>query len=83
MTQAAGSQVGIATRYGLDVRCSNPGGGEIFHNRAHRPRGPPNLMYNEHRLSFPDGKVAGCGVNHPPPSSALSACYRANFILSL
>ena len=52
------SSVGIATRYVLAVRGSNPGGGEIFRIRPDRPWGPPNLLYNGYRV-FPGGKAAG------------------------
>ena len=52
------SSVGIATRYGLDVPGSNPGGGEIFRNRPDRRWGQPSLLYNGYRV-FPGGKAAG------------------------
>jgi hypothetical protein len=62
------SSVGIVTRYGLD----SPGdripvgrGGEIFHTRPDRPWGPPSLLYNGYRVSFPGGKRSGCVVDHP------------------
>ena len=45
------------------IGTSNPGGNEIF-------RGPPSLLYNGYRVSFPGVKWPGRGVNHPPPSSA-------------
>jgi hypothetical protein len=69
--------VGIATRYGLD----GPGfetqwGGRDICMRPHRPRGPPNLMYNGYRVSFSGVKQPGSGVNHPltaPRSSMGSA----------
>jgi hypothetical protein len=52
------SSVGIATDYGMD-------GPEID-----RPIGPPNLLYNGHRV-FPGGKVRpGRAADHSPPSSA-------------
>jgi len=38
------SSVGKATRYGLDGRGSNSGGGEIFHTRPDRSWVPPNLL---------------------------------------
>ena len=65
------SSVGIATRYGLHV----PGiesrwGGEIFRNRADRPWGPPSLLYNGHRISFPGVKRPEWGVDHLPQTSA-------------
>ena len=46
-----------------------PAGGETFRTRPDRPWGPPSLLYNVNRV-FPGGKVAGRGVDHPPPSSA-------------
>ena len=52
------SSVGIATRNGLEVRESNPGGCEIFRARPDRPWGPPSLLYNGYRI-FPGGKAAG------------------------
>jgi hypothetical protein len=64
------SVVGIATRYGLDSPGSNPGGGEIFRTRPDRPWGPPSLLYNGYRVSFPGVKLPGRGVDHPPSSSA-------------
>jgi hypothetical protein len=48
----------------------NPGGAEIFRTRPDRPWGPPNLLYNGYRVSFPGVKRQGRGVDHPPPSSA-------------
>ena len=48
---------GIATRYGLEGRGSNPGGGDIFRTRPDRPQGPPSLLYNEYKI-IPAGKVA-------------------------
>jgi hypothetical protein len=52
------SSAGIATRYGLDGRGSNPGGGEIFRTRPDRPCDPPSLLYKEYRF-FPGSKAAG------------------------
>jgi len=43
---------------GWTVRESNPGGGEIFRIRPDRPRGPPSLLYDGHRV-FPGGKLTG------------------------
>jgi hypothetical protein len=62
------SLVGIATHYGLGwtVRGSNPGGGEIFRSRPDRSWGPPSLLYNGYRVSFPGVKRPGRGVDHPP-----------------
>ena len=62
--------VGIATRYGLDGWGSNSGGHEIFCIRPDRPWGPPSLLYNGYRASFPWVKRLWRGVNHPPPSRA-------------
>ena len=52
------SSVGIATRYGLDVHESNPGGGRDFPHPS-RPAlvPPPSLLYNGYRV-FPGRKVA-------------------------
>jgi hypothetical protein len=36
-----------------------PVGGEIFRTRPDRPWGPPSLLYNGYRVSFPRGKAAG------------------------
>jgi hypothetical protein len=62
--------VGIATRYGLDGRGSNPGGGEIFRTCPDRPWDSPSLIYNGYWV-FLRGKAAGAwrGVNHPPYSA--------------
>ena len=35
-----------------------------------RPWGPPSLLHNGYRVSFPGVKRPGRGVNKPPPSSA-------------
>jgi hypothetical protein len=34
------------------------------------PGGPPSLLYNGYRVSFPGVKRPGRGVDHPPPSNA-------------
>jgi hypothetical protein len=67
-----GSSVGIATRYGQDGPDieSYLGEGEIFYTRSDRPWGPPSLLYNGYRVSFPGVKRPGRGGNHPPQSSA-------------
>jgi hypothetical protein len=62
--------VGIATRYGLDVRGSNPSGDEILRTRPDRSWGPPNFVCNGYRVSFPGLKRPGRSANHAPPSSA-------------
>jgi hypothetical protein len=40
--------------------------GEIFRTRPGRPWGPPNLLYNGYRVSFPGVKRQGRGVDLPP-----------------
>jgi hypothetical protein len=55
---------------GWTVRGSNLGGGEIFRTRPDRPWGPPSLLNNGYRLSFPGLKRPGTDVDHPPPPSA-------------
>jgi hypothetical protein len=62
------SVVGIAT--GWTVRGSNPAGGEIFRNHPDRPWGPPSLLYNGYRVSFPGVKQRRRGVDHLTISSA-------------
>jgi hypothetical protein len=44
--------------------------GEIFCTRPDRPWGPPGLLYNGYRVSFPGVKRPGRGVDQPPSSSA-------------
>jgi hypothetical protein len=63
------SVVGTATRYGLDSPGSNPGGGEILRIRPDRPWGPPSLLYDGYRVSFPGGKAAGAWRWPPTPSN--------------
>ena len=57
---------GIATRYGLNGPRIESRWVEIFRTRPDRPRGPPSLLYNGWRVSFPGVKRQGRGVNHPP-----------------
>ena len=52
------------------VQGSNPDGGEIFRMRPDRPWGPPSVLYNGYRVSFPGVKRPERGVDHPPASSA-------------
>ena len=62
-----GSSVGIATRYGLDgAGIESRWGGEHFPTRLDRPWGPPSLLQNGYRVSFPGVKWPGGGVHHPP-----------------
>jgi hypothetical protein len=53
--------VGIASRNGME-------GPEMRIPTG--PWGPPSLLHNGYRVSFPGVKRPGRGVNHPPPSSA-------------
>ena len=43
------------------VRGSNSGAGKAFYTREDRSYGPPNLMYDRYRVSFP-------GVKRCPPT---------------
>jgi hypothetical protein len=54
---------------GISRRKKNGGSG-IFRSRPDRPWGPPSLLYNGCRDSFPGVKRPGRGVDHPPSSSA-------------
>jgi len=54
---------------GWTVRRSNPGRGEIFRTRPHRPWGPPSVLYTGYRV-FSGGKSAGAWRWLPTPSSA-------------
>lgn len=47
------SILGIVTRCGLEVRGSDPDGGEIFCTRPDQFSGPPSLLYNGYGVSFP------------------------------
>jgi len=49
---------------GWTVRGSNPGGGEIFRTRPDRPWGPASHLYNGYRVSLPELKWPGRGVNN-------------------
>jgi len=55
---------------GRTVRRSNPCGGKIFRTHPDCPWGPPSLLHDGYRVSFPGLKWPGCGVDHRPPSSA-------------
>jgi hypothetical protein len=48
----------------------NPGGDETFRSRPDLPWGPPSLLYNEYRVSFPGVKRPGRDVDLPPSYSA-------------
>jgi len=59
--------VGIATRYGLESRVSNPsGGGKIDRTRPDRLWGTLSLLYNEYMVSFLGVKRSGRGADHLP-----------------
>jgi len=60
------SSVGIATRYRLDGPGIKSRWGGIFRIRPDRPWGPPSLLQNGYRLSFPGVKWPGRGLGHPP-----------------
>jgi hypothetical protein len=64
------SAVGIATRYGLDGPRIQSQLGEIFRTCPDWPWGPPSLLYNGYRVSFPGIKRPRRGTDHPPPPSA-------------
>ena len=55
---------------GWTVLVSNAGGGAIFRIRPDRPCCPPKLLHNAYRVSFPEVKRPGRGVDHLPPFSA-------------
>jgi hypothetical protein len=66
---------GIAYWYSDSLRVGRSGdripvGGEIFRSRPDRLWGPPSLLYNGYRVSFPGVKRPGRGVDHPPSFSA-------------
>jgi len=62
------SAVGIATRYGLDGPViESPWKRDFPHLSSW---GPPSLLYNGYRVSFPGVKRPGRGVDNPVPSSA-------------
>jgi hypothetical protein len=47
-------------------RKKNPSGGKIFCSHPDQPWGPPSLLCNGYRVSFPRVKQPGRGVDHPP-----------------
>ena len=57
---------------GRKVRGSNAGEGEIFCTRPDRPWGPPSLLCDGYRISFPGVKRPGCFVEPPPPFPTLA-----------
>ena len=64
------SSVSIAIHYGLDVPGIEFRYSRHFRTLSDRTWDPPSLLYNEYRASFPEVKRPGCGVDHPPASSA-------------
>jgi len=52
------TQISRATRFGLTVRGSNTGGGDIFRTRPERPWVPPSILYSGYRV-IPGYKEAG------------------------
>jgi hypothetical protein len=64
------STVGIATCFGLDGSGIESRWGEIFHVCSYRPWGPPSLLHNWYRVSFPGVKRPGRGVDHSHTPSA-------------
>ena len=66
---AQDSAVGIATRYDLAFRGSNPGGGRDFPHPS-RPGLEATRPPIQWVLIRSRAKRSGCGADHPPPSSA-------------
>jgi len=58
--------VGTAIRYGMDGPGIEFQWGEIFRTVQTGPWGPPSLLYNGYRVSFP-----GRGIDHLPPVLSL------------
>ena len=48
-----------------ECKKKNPGGDEIFRTLSDWTRGPPSLLYNGYRVSFPRVKRPARGVNNP------------------
>ena len=59
--------VGSRFATGWTSRGSNPEGCETFRTLPRRPWGPPSLLYNGYRVSYPGVKRPRHGVDHPPP----------------
>ena len=60
----------IATRYGMDGLGIESQWGRDFRTRSDRPCGPPSLLDNGYRVSFPGVKRPTRGLNHSRPSGA-------------
>jgi len=91
------SVFGIPTRHGLDgleIESRLGGGGRFSANRPDWLCGPPSLLYDEYRVSFPGVRRPERGVDHPLltqrrgkrksttiplfPFWAIAACFRLN-----
>jgi len=59
----------MATRYGLDGPGIKSLAGEIFHSPLVRFRSQASVLNDGHTV-FPEGKLAGACVLHPPTSIA-------------
>ena len=64
------SVVGIVTCCGLDGPGIGSRWGRDFPHPSRPALGHTQPPYNGYRVSFPGAKQPGCGVDHPPPSSA-------------
>ena len=64
------SSVGIATRYGLEGPGIESRWGRDFPRQSRPALGAHSASYIMGTGSFPGAKRPGCGVDHPPPSSA-------------
>ena len=65
MVAFSGFEIRTSTKR-RSVRGSNPGWSNIFRTLPDQPWGPPSLLYNGYRVSFPDVKRPERGVDHPP-----------------
>jgi hypothetical protein len=63
------SSVAIETSYGLDSPGIEPRWRRDFPHPSRPALGPPSILYNGYRVSFPGVKRPRRGVNHPPLSS--------------
>ena len=69
-TVGRGSSVGIATCYGLEGPGSNTSVKRDLPHPSRPTVGPTQPPIQWYRLSFPELKRPGCGVNHPSSSTA-------------
>jgi hypothetical protein len=82
-----GSVVGITTRYGLYGTGIESRWGRDFPHPSMSALGPTQPPIQMGTGSFPGLKQQGCGVNHPPPSSAevkerVELCLYSSFMSS-